>query len=64
VDPADLVGAAEIADLLGWSHPQTVHTIRRRHADFPQPVATVGRQLVWLWSDVEAWARATGRLEG
>lgn len=58
----DLVGAAEIAERLGWAHPQSVHTIRRRHPDFPQPVATLRQALVWDWNDVEAWAKATGRI--
>lgn len=58
----DLVGAHEIADRLGWSHPQTVHTIRRRHQDFPEPVASLKRALIWSWPDVEAWARRTGRM--
>ncbi len=58
---SDLVGAAEIAERLDLSHSQTVHTLRHRHADFPEPVATLKRALVWAWPDVEAWARATGR---
>lgn len=62
VDVNDLVGAAEIADRLGLSHAQTVHTLRRRHTDFPEPVAKLRTALVWSWPDVESWARATGRL--
>lgn len=62
VDVNDLVGAAEIAERFGWSHPQNVHTIRRRHADFPEPVASLRTALVWSWADVEAWGKATGRL--
>lgn len=58
----DLVGAAEIAERLGLAHPQTVHTLRKRHADFPQPVATLRTALVWIWPEVEAWAQSTGRL--
>lgn len=58
----DLVGAAEIAERLDWSHPQNVHTIRRRHPDFPQPVAKLRRVLIWSWAEVEQWARDTGRL--
>ena len=58
----DLVGAAEIADRLGWSHAQSVHTIRRRHPDFPEPVATLRQAMVWAWPDVEAWGKSTGRL--
>ena len=62
VDVNDLVGAAEIADRLGLSHPQTVHTLRRRHDDFPEPVATLKRAHVWAWPDVAAWAESSGRL--
>lgn len=59
----DLVGATEIAERLGLAHSQTVHTLRRRHDDFPEPVAKLKRAHVWAWPDVEAWAVATGRLE-
>jgi hypothetical protein len=62
VDVTDLVGAAEIAERLGLSHPQSVHTLRRRHIDFPAPVAELRQAMVWAWPDVEAWARASGRL--
>lgn len=57
----DLVGAAEIADRLNLSHAQTVHTLRRRHPDFPEPVASLKRAHVWAWPDVAAWAESTGR---
>ena len=56
-----IVGAAEIAERLGVARPQVVHDWRRRHADFPQPVAVVSRVGLWYWPDVERWARATGR---
>lgn len=58
----DLVGAAEIAARLGLSNQRVVHQLRRRHPDFPPPVAELTQALVWAWSDVERWARATGRL--
>ena len=58
----DLVGATEIAERLGLSHSQSLHTMRHRHPDFPEPVATLQRAHVWAWSDIEAWAKATGRL--
>lgn len=57
-----LVGAAEIAERLDLAHTQSVHTLRRRHADFPAPVATLRQAMVWSWPDVERWARSTGRL--
>ena len=61
----DLVGATEIAQRLGVSRPQVVYTWRRRLSGdkaFPAPIAELSMGLVWAWSDVEAWARRTGRL--
>ena len=58
-----LVGAAEIAARLGSKRTSHVHDLRRRHPDFPQPVAELSAGLVWAWPDVEAWARATGRIK-
>jgi predicted DNA-binding transcriptional regulator AlpA len=58
----DLVGATEIAKRLGAARPQVVHSWHRRYDDFPEPVARLERALVWAWSDVERWARRTGRL--
>jgi predicted DNA-binding transcriptional regulator AlpA len=62
IDPADLVGAAEIATRLGLSHVQNVHAWRRRYEDFPKPVVELTMGLIWRWSEVEAWAQRTGRL--
>jgi predicted DNA-binding transcriptional regulator AlpA len=61
VDAEDLVGTAEIAARLGLALPQTVHDWRRRHDDFPEPVTALSMGLVWVWSDVAAWAERTGR---
>jgi len=63
VDVEQLVGAAEIAERLGSDRTTFVHDLKRRHPDFPKPVATLKAGLVWAWPDVEAWARATGRLK-
>jgi predicted DNA-binding transcriptional regulator AlpA len=57
----DLVSAEEIADRLGYAHAQSVSVLRQRHESFPQPVAKSGRVMIWVWPDVEEWARATGR---
>jgi hypothetical protein len=61
VDTDLLVGAAEIAARLGVAHVETVHTWRRRHQDFPEPVTKLTQAMVWYWPDVERWARSTGR---
>ena len=59
----DLVGTVEIAQRLGLAHTESAMNLFRRHDDFPEPIAVLGeRTRVWAWPDVEAWARATGRL--
>lgn len=35
---------------------------RRRHEAFRPPVAEINQAMIWNWPDVEAWAKATGRL--
>jgi predicted DNA-binding transcriptional regulator AlpA len=62
IDIDDLVGAHEIAARLGVARPQVVHEWRRRHPDFPEPVATLRTALIWDWADVKKWAAQTGRL--
>ena len=62
VDVEHLVGTAEIAARLGVKRPQVVHDWRRRHPDFPEPIAVVSGVHVWAWPDVKRWAIATGRL--
>lgn len=51
---SDLVSVTEIAQRLGRS-VGAIHQARRRHADFPAPVASLATGPVWLWSDVERW---------
>ena len=63
VDPENLVGAHEIAQRLGMRRPQVVHEWRRRHKDFPKPIATLKTALIWDWQQVEAWALKTDRLD-
>ncbi len=55
------VGAAEIAVRLGLK-AQTVHTWRHRGV-LPPPRWTVSGQPAWDWSDIEDWAKRTGRLK-
>jgi hypothetical protein len=59
--PLDLVGEKEIADRLGVQ-PGTVHQWRKRDL-LPEPTAEVSGVPVWEWSTIDAWARATGRLQ-
>jgi len=63
IDVDALVGTVEIAVRLGVKRPQVVHDWRRRYDDFPQPVARLSGVWLWVWPDVERWARKTGRLK-
>jgi hypothetical protein len=62
VDVDDLVGAYEIAQRMGVARPQVIHEWRRRHPDFPEPIATLKTALIWDWKEVQRWARETGRI--
>lgn len=52
---ADLLGAWELAELLGVSR-QRAYVISR-HRDFPAPVARLRMGDVWDRADVEEWIR-------
>lgn len=56
----DLVGTAEIAEMIGVSR-QRVHQLTREDPDFPEPVAEISAGTIWLRADIEAWARSSGR---
>jgi hypothetical protein len=59
-DQTDVVGASEIADMLGVT-PERVSDLALRSA-FPRPVGRRQRARIWRRTEVEAWARATGRI--
>jgi len=56
----DLMSTIEIAELLGITR-QRVDKLSRTDG-FPPPAAELAIGRVWRRDDVEAWARATGRL--
>ena len=60
----DLTDAHGVAEILGLSHSNSVHTYQRRYSDMPRPVINLGRGRVRLWlrPEMEAWARRTGRI--
>jgi len=58
----DLVGVSEIAEMLGVSRHH-VHRLAR-HADFPDPVATLKVGRIWLATDIEKWERTHRRPRG
>jgi predicted DNA-binding transcriptional regulator AlpA len=56
----DLVGVAEIADLLGISR-QRVNRIVQTHTDFPSPIAELTAGRIWRQSAIEEWAASHDR---
>ena len=63
IDPADLVDAHEVAEILGLATNRAVSTYRQRYDDFPAPVVVkgTGKCVLWLRADVQRWAKARGR---
>jgi glutathione-regulated potassium-efflux system ancillary protein KefG len=64
VDVSDLIDADAVAQLLGLAQRNTVSGYQRRYPEMPRPVVNMGRGRckLWLRSDVQAWAKSTGRL--
>lgn len=62
VEVENLIEAQGIADRLGLKQRQTIDSWIDRHDDFPAPLGQWGRTRLWDWLEVEAWAKATGRL--
>lgn len=63
IDPAELLDAGEVADLLGLARREAVSTYRRRYPDFPAPAVekNSGKCVLWLRADIEAWAKVRPR---
>jgi predicted DNA-binding transcriptional regulator AlpA len=55
----ELVGSAEIGQMLGVSRQRVQQLISRD--DFPKPFDQLAMGKVWWRADVERWARAHGR---
>jgi predicted DNA-binding transcriptional regulator AlpA len=62
IDVEQLVGAAEIARLLGVSRQRVTQLTSRQ--DFPEPVAVLAMGKVWLLDDVGAWIAERDRRLG
>jgi len=55
----DLLGLAEVAELLGTSR-QTIINWRSRRDDFPEPAAELRSGPIWLRGSIVNWAAAAG----
>lgn len=64
IDPADLVTANEVAEIIGLNRGSNVGVYLRRYPDFPRPVIEKGRCKhcrLWDRRAITEWAIATGR---
>ncbi len=61
--PEDLVGVAEVAELLGVSR-QRVNQLVRESSDFPDPIAVIAAGRIWERATIEEWATAHPRRRG
>ncbi len=66
VNTEDLVGAAEVAAILGLSLSTNVSTYARRYPDFPVPVVDLpeSRVRLWLRQDIEDWDSGRSKEKG
>jgi predicted DNA-binding transcriptional regulator AlpA len=64
IDSEDLIDVGEVTELLGLSHKSAVSLYQQRYADMPRPIVVKsgGRTLLWLRSEMLAWAKRTGRI--
>jgi predicted DNA-binding transcriptional regulator AlpA len=59
----NLVGVTEIANMVGMSR-QAVSNWRRRHKDFPQPIADLNGGPVFHYKTIEQWLIKRGFTKG
>lgn len=55
VDPADLIGLNDVAEILGVKLSMAHYYASRE--GFPEPVTTVGRSRIWTRPAVAGWVR-------
>ena len=63
VNTEDLVGAAEVARILGLAQANSVTTYLRRYADFPRPIVELADSKVRLWlrPEIVSWSHRHSR---
>ena len=59
----DIAGTHEVAARLGVEY-RTVRAWRTRDLGFPAPTWQLASGPVWDWTEIAAWAEATGRTPG
>jgi hypothetical protein len=62
VDIEDLVSAAEVAEILGLAHHNSVTTYLHRYSDFPRPIIEKSNGRIRLWDrmDIHRWQQRRG----
>jgi len=52
---SDLLGASDVAELLGWDIRKVSAYGGTGKAGFPRPIGTIGKRPVWYRGDIEAF---------
>ena len=60
MEKLDVVGIAEIAEMVGVTR-QRVDQLSRTDHSFPEPVAEIRAGRIWALKDVLAWMKSSGR---
>lgn len=60
IEPADLMGAAEVAAYLGWKPSRVADYWSKRAAGIPDPIIRLKCGPIWRRSDIEEWALERG----
>lgn len=51
----EVVGATEVADLLGVTPTRVYQLLAHKNPPFPEPIATLGAGRIWRTADVVSW---------
>jgi predicted DNA-binding transcriptional regulator AlpA len=60
VDPADLLGAGEVLELVGWKTRKSLLDAQQKRG-FPPPVVVVRGARLWHRDDVQRWIQLRDR---
>lgn len=58
--PNDLLGAAEVAEYLGWTSQKVTSYLAHSKAGIPEPIQRLRSGPVWRREDIVRWARERG----
>ena len=52
---SELLGASDVAEILGWDIRKVSAYTKTGKAGFPQPIGTIGKRPIWRREDIERY---------